>query len=131
MIPNHTRFLEAIQDRKKVCVQFYSNADKGILNLVCAPMDYGPGENADDNLNRYWLWDYSTTPGPKKLGLVAGQIVDLAVLGELFDPAGLGERPKNWSIPRDWNSQPPPLDASTGTVAVETATNSPSFKKPD
>ena len=43
MIPNHAQFLAAIKDKKKVCVQFYSKADSGVLDRVCAPMDYGPG----------------------------------------------------------------------------------------
>jgi Hsp20/alpha crystallin family len=60
MIPNHTRFIEAIHAKKKVCVRFYSQADSGVLDRVCAPMDYGPGGEFKDGLNRYWLWDYGT-----------------------------------------------------------------------
>jgi hypothetical protein len=43
MIPNHKEFIEAINEKKKVRVRFYSQADSGLLDRVCAPMDYGPG----------------------------------------------------------------------------------------
>lgn len=102
MIPNHTGFIEAIHAKKKVCVRFYSKADSGVLDRVCAPMDYGPGGEVQDGLNRYWLWDYSSNTATHILGLVPQQILDLQVLGELFSPANLGVTPWPWSIPRDW-----------------------------
>ena len=49
-------------------------------------MDYGPGENPD-GLNRYWLWDYASKTSDHKLGLVSQQIVEMSILGEVFDPA--------------------------------------------
>jgi len=104
MIPNHPRFIEAISDRKKVSVRFYSKADSGVLDRVCAPMDYGPGGEIQDGLNRYWLWDYRGTTGAHTLGLLPQQIVDLQVLGELFDPAELGVRTSPWVTPRDWGA---------------------------
>jgi hypothetical protein len=85
MIANHTRFTAAIQDKKKVYVRFYSKPDSGVLDHVCAPVEYGPGENPD-GLNRYWLWDYADETGAKMIGLLSQQILDLQVLGEVFDP---------------------------------------------
>jgi len=87
MIPNHAQFIAAIQDKKKVCVRFYSKPDSGVLDLVCAPMEYGLGSSGQDGLNRYWVWDAASVSGPHALGLVPEQIVDLRVLGEDFDPA--------------------------------------------
>ena len=87
MIPNHPQFLAAIQDKKKVWVKFYSKADNGVLERSCAPMDYGPGGGTQDGLNRYWLWDYASDTGSHALSLLPQQIVDLQVLGEVFDPA--------------------------------------------
>ena len=102
MISNHQQFIEAIKQKKKVNVRFYSKADSGVLDRVCAPMDYGPGGEIPDGLNRYWLWDYTSNGGSHTLGLVPQQIVDLQVLGEVFDPAEFGVRSSPWSIPRDW-----------------------------
>jgi len=106
MIPNHPRFIEAITDRKKVSVRFFSRPDNGVVDRVCAPMDYGPGGGNPDGLNRYWLWDFKGNPETHVLGLVPQQIVELQVLGEVFAPAELGETPWAWSIPRDWGSPP-------------------------
>jgi hypothetical protein len=105
MIPNHPRFIEAIKEKKKVWVRFYSAADNGVLERVCAPLDYGPGGEAPDALNRYWLWDYKGKPEERTLSLVPQQIVDLQALGETFDPADFGSRMVPWSIARDWGSQ--------------------------
>ena len=92
MIPNHARFLEAINDKKKVSVQFYSKADSGVLDRVCAPMNYGPGGEIQDGLNRYWLWDYASNTGSHTLGLLPQQIVELRVLGDVFDAAQIAKR---------------------------------------
>jgi hypothetical protein len=89
MIPNHDRFLEAIQAHVKVTVRFYSAPDSEVLDRVCAPLDYGPGADSQDGLNRYWVWDYAGLPGAQTLGLVPQQIVELSVLGEGFDPGEL------------------------------------------
>lgn len=86
MIPNHAQFLTAITDQKKVCVRYYSTPDSGVLDRVCAPMEYGPGETPDGR-HRYWLWDYAGEPGAQRLGLVPDQILDVQVLGELFNPS--------------------------------------------
>jgi hypothetical protein len=93
MIPNHAQFLSAIQEHKKVWVRFYSAADSGVLDRVCAPMDYGPGRGIEDGLNRYWLWDYASSTGSHHLGLLPQQIVELRMLGDVFDPASFASEP--------------------------------------
>ena len=108
MIPNHPQFIAAINEKKKVWVRFYSTADNGVLEHVCAPMDYGPGGESHDGLNRYWLWDYTANNGTHALALVPQQIVDLQVLGEVFDPADFGVRSSPWFIPREWGSPSSP-----------------------
>ena len=92
MIPKHAQFIEAIKEKKKVSVRFYSRADSGMQDRICAPMSYGPGE-LHDGLNRYWLWDYASATATHTLGLVPKQIEDLQVLGELFDPAEFATEP--------------------------------------
>ncbi|HLH53063.1 MAG TPA: hypothetical protein VKY92_05550 [Verrucomicrobiae bacterium] len=87
MIPNHTQFIEAIKEKHKVCLRFYSRADSAVIDLVCAPMDYGRGADTNDGVNRYWFWDYSSNTGSQTLGLLPEQVLDVRILGELFDPA--------------------------------------------
>jgi len=91
MIPNHARFLEAIAAKKKVSVKFYSKADHGVLERICAPLSYGQSVESQDELNRYWLWDYAATTHP--LGLLSEQIVELQLLGDVFDPAQFTTQP--------------------------------------
>ena len=100
MIQNHASYIEAINEKKKVRVRYYSRADNGVLDRVCAPMDYGPGNQTADGLNRYWLWDYTSNRDTHILGLAPQEIVDLQVLGEVFNPADFGVTPWSWSIPR-------------------------------
>jgi hypothetical protein len=75
-----------------------------VIDLVCAPVDYGPGAGIHDVVNRYWLWDYTSNNGSHSLGLLPEQVLDLRVLGERFNPAEFGALPPEWSIPRDWVS---------------------------
>jgi hypothetical protein len=60
MISNHKQFIEAIKEKKKVCLRLYSKADSGVIDLVCAPMDYGPAAGTPDGVNRYSLSDYTS-----------------------------------------------------------------------
>lgn len=119
MIPAHQQFIDAIHTKRKVCVRFYSNADNGVLDRVCAPMDYGPAGEVEDGLNRYWLWDYKNDTS-HTLNLLPQQIVEFQMLGDVFDPAQLNVRPPRWSIPRDWGMAPqatvapePPIEKGT------------------
>jgi len=102
MIPNHKQFIEAIKEKKKVSLRLYSTADSGVIDLVCAPLDYGPEGGIQDGVNRYRLWDYTSNNGTHILDLLPQQVLDLSVLGGVFDPEEFGVPPTAWSIPRDW-----------------------------
>jgi len=115
MIPNHKRFIEAIKAKQKVCLRFYSKADSGVIDLVCAPLDYGPGPESQDGVNRYWLWDYTSNNGSHTLSLLPDQVLDLRPLGTVFDPAEFGVSPPAWSIPREWKAP-----TAAGSTQIET-----------
>src|SRR5271165_5995147 len=102
MIPNHKQFIEAIREKHKVCLRFYSMADSSVIDLVCAPTDYGPGSALQVGVNRYWFWDYTSNTGSPTLGLLPEQVLDIRILGEVFDPAEFGTLWPTWAIPRDW-----------------------------
>jgi hypothetical protein len=104
MIPQHPRFLEAINEKNKVNLRFYSIADSGVLDRVCAPLDYGLGRDNKDGLNRYWVWDDSASGSSRLLGLLPQQILDVQILGVVFDPAAFGDLPQPWSVPRNWGA---------------------------
>jgi hypothetical protein len=63
------------------------------------------------------------------------QIMELDVLGEVFDPAQLEVRLPQWSIPRDWGTPPQPLDvpmavSTPSTDAVRTVGGQPERREP-
>jgi hypothetical protein len=118
MIPNHKEFIEAIKEKNKACLRFYSKADGGVIDLVCAPMDYGPGPGIQDGVNRYWLWDYTSNTGSPTLGLLPEQVLDIRVLGEVFDPLQILVTPPQWSIPREWGTQSRSVDAPACTDVI-------------
>jgi hypothetical protein len=128
MIPNHRRFVEAVVEGKKVSVRFFSLADSGVLDRICAPLDYGPGPGMPDGLNRYWVWDYQGSAGAETLALAPQQIVELQVLGAAFDPAGLAPPPWPWAIERSWVlalPARPPLATGPGTTATPSTPSPP------
>src|ERR1051326_8658898 len=106
MIPNHKEFIQAILEKKKVCLRLYSTADTGVINLICAPMDYGPGGAIQDGVNRYRFWDYTSNNGTHFLALRPEQIRDWSFLGTAFAPAELGTPATAGSTPGDGG--PPP-----------------------
>jgi hypothetical protein len=99
MIAKHEQFLAAISEKKKVSVRFYSKADNGVLDRICAPISYGLGSESHDELNRYWLWDYASSTGSNMIGLLPQQIVDLQVLGDVFDSSLLVATPTISTVP--------------------------------
>jgi hypothetical protein len=116
MIPNHAQFLTAIQEHKKVWLRFYSTADSGVLDRVCAPMEYGPGNEIQDGLNRYWLWDYASNTGLHTLGLLPKQIVELRMLGDVFDPAQFAIGPSPAPVAPTVDLPPATLVPSGGKI---------------
>ena len=99
------KFIQAIRDKRKVRVTFYSKEDGGLLTRKCAPMDYGPSRRAKQQNDRFHLWDYESDIERHSLRLNPEQISKLEVLDEIFDPSEFitwdtTENP--WFIPRDW-----------------------------
>lgn len=99
------KFIQAIRDKRKVRVTFYSKEDGGLLTRKCAPMDYGPSRRAKQQNDRFHLWDYESDTERHSLQLNPEQISKLEVLDEIFDPSEFitwdtTEHP--WFIPRDW-----------------------------
>ena len=84
MIPNHEQFIEAISKQQKVCLRFYSKADSGVIDLVCAPLDYGPGEGIQDGVNRNWIGENTATNGTNTNGKFPNRVLDIRALGPKY-----------------------------------------------
>ncbi|WP_410210100.1 hypothetical protein [Aquirhabdus sp.] len=97
-------FVDAIREKKRVKVIFYSQEQKRFLVKVCAPIDYGMSAGLDEGSNaasatesgaeRLHFWDFEGQPegqhaGEHKLSLRADQVRGINVLDEFFDPSEL------------------------------------------
>lgn len=98
-------FIQAIRDRRKVRLFFYSKEDGGNLIRVCAPMDYGPSRRARVKNDRYHLWDYDSDAQRHSLSLNPEQVLSIEVLEDTFDPSEFvtwNTKSSPWFISRDW-----------------------------
>jgi hypothetical protein len=95
-------FIQAIHDRKKVRLTFFSQEDRCHLTRVCAPMDFGPGRKIHDGIDRFWVWDYESDTGKHTLPLRHERIQTMTVLDDVFDPAEFVTWTPAWIVPRDW-----------------------------
>ncbi len=102
------QFIQAIHEKKKIELHFFSQEDNRIIVRKCAPMDFGPTGKFKDGINRYHVWDYFPDGGkkPHPIPLEPRQISKLITLDETFDPAEFTKNwnfvPHSWHIPRDW-----------------------------
>lgn len=95
-------FLRAIQDKKKIRLTFISKQDGHEITRICAPMDYGPKRLANNQSDRYHLWDYESDSRHHILSLLPERIVEMEVLAEEFEPEEFVAWPTNWFFKRDW-----------------------------
>ena len=102
------RFIQAIHDKKKLKIEFYSAEDGHAITRICAPMDIGPGrKHVQDRSDRYWVWDYESDgpKGPHSLPIKPEHIRSMEPTGDLFDPQEFirtFSSAPSWFIPRDW-----------------------------
>ncbi len=89
-------FVDAIRDKKRVKVIFYSQEEKRFLVRVCAPIDYGMDASVSAGAERLNFWDYegkkeaqTSAQAKHTLSLRADQVRSMNVLDELFDPSEL------------------------------------------
>jgi hypothetical protein len=92
-------FVDAIRDKKRVKVIFYSQEEKRFLVRVCAPIDYGMDASVSTSTTdaeRLHFWDFEGKKEGQQAGqtahtlsLRADQVRSMNVLEEFFDPSEL------------------------------------------
>lgn len=98
-------FVDAIREKRKVRITFFSKDDNAIISRKCAPMDYGPSRRAKAQNDRFHLWDYESDKTNHTLSLNPEQMREIDVLEETFDPSEFitwDRTGKPWFIERDW-----------------------------
>jgi hypothetical protein len=101
----HQLFLDAIAQKRRLSVRFFSRKVGKELVRTCAPLDFGPLRGSIDGLDRYQFWDLEGKRKPLNIPLLEGEILEMTVLDETFEPAEIitwAFKPGSWSVPRDW-----------------------------
>jgi hypothetical protein len=108
-IADHEKFLEAIQEKKKILVTFFSQEDRREISRLCAPLDFGPsrrnGTVIDNGKNKYHFWDYESDTKQHTLPLISTKIRVIEVRNETFNPRidfDFNIDNVNWFVPRNW-----------------------------
>ncbi len=105
MHADHQIVLDAIAQKRRLSVQFFSRKVGRELVRICAPLDVGPLRGSVDSEDRYQFWDLEGKRKPLNLALVAADIVKITPLEETFEPADIitwAFKPGSWRIARDW-----------------------------
>jgi len=98
-------FIQAIHDKKKIKLTFFSKEDGTLLVRKCAPMDYGSSRRTKEQNDRFHLWDYESDTQQHTLSLNPEQISKLEVLDEIFNPSEFitwDTAKSPWFVKRDW-----------------------------
>jgi len=99
---NHEKFLQAIQEKRIVKVQFNSQ-EKGVIERVCIPFDFGPSRrNLKVNPDRYHFYDLDSPEGSHNLSILPEQIISIETTNKTFDPVNYITWNPNWFIQRNW-----------------------------
>ncbi|MFZ1288513.1 MAG: hypothetical protein WAR79_00360 [Melioribacteraceae bacterium] len=94
-------FIEAIHNKKLISIKMNSK-EKGIIQRICVPFDFGPGKRYKDGINRFHVLDLDSPDGKHNLGILPTQLIDLEILDESFEPGDYVTWKTNWIVPRDW-----------------------------
>ncbi len=96
-------FIEAINNKTKIRVTFFSKEDNHSLTRLCAPMDYAPSTKAHNKDDRFHFWDYESDKQNHVLSLLPNQIENMEFTQEAFEPSDFVTWNANWTIPRNWS----------------------------
>ncbi len=100
-------FIQAIHDKKKIQLTFFSKEDGSLLIRTCAPMDFGPSRRSKDQSNRFHFWDYDSDSSMHTLSLLPNQVKNMQVLQESFSPSEFitwSTISSPWFVNRDWGT---------------------------
>lgn len=97
------KFIDAIHNRSKIQLTFYSKEDDATITRLTAPMDFGPSRRAHDKSDRFHFWDYESDEKNHVLSLLPEAIESLMVIDQDFQPQEFVSWTPNWFIARDWD----------------------------
>lgn len=93
--------IDAIQ-RKKIVKLIFNSYEKGEIVRMCIPFDIGPSRRYKDGVDRFHFYDLDSPDGEHNLSILPGQIINIDILSEGFEPKDYVKWTPNWFIKRDW-----------------------------
>jgi len=84
MHENHDIFARGMEQQTKVILTFYSRKHQQNMVRPCAPLYYSAGVGAEDDMDRYYFWDFEATKGNNILLLPPSQIVSIEPTEDTF-----------------------------------------------
>jgi hypothetical protein len=101
MTTQHDLFILSINDRKILKITFDSK-EKGVIERICVPFDFGPSRKYKDGLDRYHFYDLNSPEGKHNLSILVEQLLSCEIQDILFDPKDYVTWTPNWIVKRDW-----------------------------
>lgn len=88
---------------KRIVIVTFNSHEKGVITRLCIPFDIGPSRKYKDGLERFHFYDLDSPDGSHNLSILPGQITNLEMLNDSFDPKNyVTWSPIKWFIERDW-----------------------------
>jgi len=85
MHQDHDKFTQAVKDRRKVIITYFSGEYNLSLTKLCVPLQYSPpGEEEDPDY--YYLWDSEGDVGMRVLAFPSSHITYMELSDDGFDP---------------------------------------------
>jgi len=82
----HDIFMQAVKDRRKVIVTYFSGEFNLNLTKLCVPLHYSPPDAGGESAF-YYSWDSGGDVGERVVALRPSQIMYIELSDEFFNPS--------------------------------------------
>ncbi len=86
MLVHHDVFTQAVENRKKVILTYFSGQQFLYLTRLCVPVQFS-SSGMENSSKCYYFWDSEADVGERLLALKPSQITYMELSDEIFDPA--------------------------------------------
>lgn len=86
MLVDHDVFIQAVKDKKKIILTYFSGQQYLYLTRLCVPVQFSSAD-MEEGSECYYFWDSDADTGERLLALSPSQITNMVLSDETFDPA--------------------------------------------
>lgn len=86
MLIGNDTFIQAVKDKKKVILTYFSDRQQLHLTRLCVPIKFSYND-MEDGSDCYYFWDPEADTGERLLALAPSEIKNMVLSDETFDPA--------------------------------------------